>query len=133
MSLDLGEKTIGIAVSDPLGIIAGGLPTLWRQNIKKDLQYIFDLVKEREIAKVIVGLPLNMDGTCGTAVERTENFALRLRGRLLVPVELWDERLSSKTAEKVLIEGGMRREKRKKTVDKLAAVVILQSYLDAKN
>ncbi len=131
LGLDIGEKYIGVAVSDELGIAAGGVSTLQRQSIKKDMQHIYDLVEEYNASKVIAGLPINMNGTKGPTAEMVEAFTRRLKGRLTVPIVLWDERLSTLTAEKVLIEGNVRRNKRKNVIDKLAAVVILQNYLDS--
>ena len=131
MALDYGEKNIGVALSDPLGITARGLLTLKRQSIKKDLQGIFDLVQQYDVGLVVMGLPLNMDGSRGPAVKKTEEFAGRLRGRLSVAVTLWDERLSTRAAERVLLEGNVSRKSRQNVIDKMAAVVILQGYLDS--
>jgi putative holliday junction resolvase len=131
MALDFGEKNIGVALSDPLGVTAGGLLTLKRQSIKKDLQGIFDLVQQHDVGLVVMGLPLNMDGSRGPAVEKAEEFAKRLRGRLSVAVTLWDERLSTRAAERVLLEGDVSRRNRQNVIDKMAAVVILQGYLDS--
>ena len=131
MALDFGEKNIGVALSDPLRITARGLLTLKRQSIKKDLQGIFDLVQQHDLGLVVMGLPLNMDGSRGPAVEKAEEFARRLRGRLSVAVTLWDERLSTRAAERVLLEGNVSRTSRQNVIDKMAAVVILQGYLDS--
>ncbi len=130
MALDLGEKYIGVAISDPLGLTSAGLLKIDRKSIKKDLYEIHRLVEEYAAERVVLGLPLNMNGTRGPAAEHAEAFARRLKGRLRVPVTMWDERLSTVTAEKVLIEGDVRRKERREVIDKMAAVVILQSYLD---
>ena len=133
LALDFGEKNIGVAVSDSLGISARGLMTLRRQSIKKDLQEIFDLTQQHEAGLVVMGLPLNMDGSRGPAAEKAEEFARRLKGRLNIPVTLWDERLSTRAAERVLLEGNVRRKSRQDVIDKMAAVVILQNYLDSRS
>ncbi len=131
MALDIGDKYIGVAVSDPLCITAGGLTTLQRQSLKKDLQKVSELVDEYEVSKVVAGLPLNMQGTKGQSAQKVEGFVRRLKGKLRVPIVYWDERLSTMTAEKVLIEGNVRRNKRKSVIDKMAAAIILQNYLDS--
>jgi putative holliday junction resolvase len=130
LALDFGEKNIGVALSDPLGLTARGLLTLRRQSIKKDMQAIFDLVAEHDAELVLLGLPLNMDGSHGPAAEKAEEFGKRLKGRLNVAVKFWDERLSTRAAERVLLEGNVSRKGRQGVIDKMAAVVILQSYLD---
>jgi putative holliday junction resolvase len=132
LALDFGEKNIGVALSDPMGITARGLLTLKRQSIKKDLQGIFDLVEQHDAGLVVMGHPLNMDGSRGPAAEKAEEFARRLRGRLNVVVTLWDERLSTRAAERVLLEGNVSRKGRQDVIDKMAAVVILQGYLDSR-
>ena len=131
MALDLGDKQIGIAVSDLTGIIANGLNTLVRTNLQKDLAYLVNLIKEREVGLIVIGLPINMDGTSGIRVEKTYAFANELKQHTVVPIEFYDERLTSAVAEKVLISADVSRSKRKQVVDKLAATIILQDYLNA--
>jgi putative Holliday junction resolvase len=129
MGLDVGEKTIGIAISDPLGITAQGLETLKRYSKKADLARLRDLVDKYGVEKIIVGLPLNMDGTIGSAASKIEQFSIELGKKLGVPVQTWDERLSTAAAERALLQADLSRGKRKKIIDKLAAVLILESYL----
>jgi putative holliday junction resolvase len=130
MALDLGDVRIGIATSDALGIIASGLETYTRVNEKADILYISNLIETHKVDTVIIGLPINMDGTSGKRVEVTKQFGDKLKQHTTAKVIYQDERLSSVSAEKILIEGNMRREKRKQVIDKLAATIILQSYLD---
>ncbi len=131
LAIDLGDARSGIAVSES-GIIATGLETYRRINEEKDLQYIADLVKYYKIDVVVFGLPLNMDGSEGERVEKTKAFAEKLQPLIQAKIEYEDERLTTVVAEEMLIEGGMRRDKRKKVIDKIAATIILQSYLDRK-
>jgi len=131
LALDYGEKNMGVAVSDPLGMTAGGLTVLKRESIKKDLLAIHTLVETYQVEKVVLGLPLNMDGSKGPAALQVEAFARRLQGRLRVPVALWDERLSTVAAERALLEGEVSRRERGKIIDKMGAVIILQGYLDS--
>ncbi len=133
LALDFGEKNIGVALSDPLGITARGLLTLKRESIKKDLLAIYELVEHHQAEQVVMGIPLNMDGSRGPAAFKVEEFARRLKGRLKVPVAFWDERLSTIAAQRVLLEGDVSRRGRREVIDKMAAVVILQNYLDSKN
>lgn len=131
LAIDLGDARSGIAVSES-GIIATGLETYRRINEEKDLQYIADLVKYYKIDVVVFGLPLNMDGSEGERVEKTKAFAEKLQPLIQAKIDYEDERLTTVVAEEMLIEGGMRRDKRKKVIDKIAATIILQSYLDRK-
>ena len=133
MSLDLGEVRIGIALSDIMNIIANGLETYNRQSIEKDVEHIANLVKEYSVKVIVLGLPINMDGTKGERVEKTYAFAEELKKVVDCKIEYMDERLTTVTAERVLIDGNVRREKRKQVIDKLAATIILQSYLDMKS
>ncbi len=132
MSLDLGDVRIGIAISDILNIIANGLETYNRQSDEKDVQYIANLVKEHNVKVIVLGLPINMDGTKGERVEKTYAFAEKLKKVVDCKIDYMDERLTTVTAERVLIDGNVRRDKRKQVIDKLAATIILQSYLDMK-
>jgi putative Holliday junction resolvase len=131
IALDVGDKTIGVAASDELGITAQGLGTIQRRAERFDFPALFELVKEREIARWVVGWPLNMDGTEGPRALKTRRFAQRLQAQVPAPVLLWDERLSTWEAEAVLREARVRSDRRKQFVDMLAAQVILQSYLAA--
>ena len=134
MGLDYGSKTVGIAVSDPLGITAQGVETICRKEenkLRRTCARIEELVQEYGVEELILGLPKHMNGEIGERAEYAIRFAEMLKRRTGLPVKLWDERLSSVSAERVLIENKVRRENRKKYMDKLAAVFILQSYLDS--
>jgi putative Holliday junction resolvase len=131
LGLDYGDVRLGFAVSDPGGIIAfpHGMETCRTQD--EALKAVEKVCKETGAEKIVVGYPLNMNGTRGPRADLTDAFMEKLKQRLKIPVEKWDERLSSKSAEAVLIEGGTRRENRKQFIDKLAAQIMLQNYLDA--
>ena len=133
MGLDVGKARIGVAVSDETGLIARGVTTLQRTSGKKDFEVLARLVEESEVHHVVVGNPLNMDGTAGKQSLHMRSFAERLGSVAPVEVSLWDERLSSFAAEQLLIERGTHWSKRKQEIDKLAAVVILQDFLDHRN
>lgn len=133
LGLDYGDRRIGVAMSDELGWTAQGLEVIRRTNAEADLARIADLVREHGVKEVVVGLPKNMDGSIGPRGEICMAFAERLRGKLDVPVVLWDERLSTVSAERTLIEADVSRKKRKQVVDKMAAAIILQHYLESKN
>lgn len=133
LGLDYGSKTVGVAISDPLGITAQGLETIFREReskLRKTCARIDALVEEYEVEKIVLGFPKNMDGSQGERCEKTLEFKEILERRTGLPVELEDERLTTVAAENVLKESGVRREHRKETIDKIAAVFILQSYLD---
>lgn len=130
MGIDFGEKTIGIAVSDELGWTAQGIETIKRTSDKKALERIGELIKEYNVSEIVVGYPKNMNGTVGERGQASERFANLLNKRFQLPVHLWDERLTTVAAEKTLLDADMSRKKRKQVIDKLAAVLILQSYLD---
>lgn len=133
MSLDVGTRTIGIAVSDLLGMIAGGVETIKRTSPERDFERIGQLIKEHEVDTLVVGYPKNMNGTIGERAQSCEAMAEELRQRFDgIKVVLWDERLSTVAAEKVLVDADLRRKKRKKVIDMMAAVVILQNYLDSR-
>ena len=133
MALDLGSKTIGIAVSDVTGLIAGGVETIRRTSPQRDDQRLTELVQEYEVATLVVGYPKNMNGTVGERAHGCEQFAEHLRALFpCLEVVLWDERLSTVVAEKVLVDADLRRKKRRKVIDMMAAVVILQNYLDSR-
>ncbi len=133
MSLDVGTKTIGVATSDLLMMIAGGVETIRRTNLQKDFERIAQLIKEHEVDTIVVGYPKNMNGSVGERAQMCEEFAEELRQRFPdLKVVLWDERLSTVAAEKVLVDADMRRKKRRQVIDMMAAVVILQNYLDSR-
>lgn len=131
LSLDVGEKRIGMALSDALGIIAQQLDTLVRKNEESDFKLIKEILKEKKVAEIVVGFPLNMDGTTGPKAEEIGRFVEKLRGECDIPVKIWDERLTTRQADRLLREADVSRRKRKKLDDKLAAQLILQSYLDS--
>jgi putative Holliday junction resolvase len=130
MGLDIGTRTIGVATSDELGIAAHGLKTIRRKSMEEDLKEIATIIRELEIDKIVVGLPKNMDGTLGRQAEIVLQWVEGLKDKIHIPVETWDERLSTIGASKVLLEADLSRRKRKKVIDKLAAVLILQGYLE---
>ena len=130
MGLDIGSKTIGVAVSDELGLIAQGLKTIQTRPHKGELDELATIIAELGISLVVVGLPKNMDGTLGKQAEMVLQWIETFRKRLEISVVTWDERLSTVGASRVLLEANVSRKKRKKVIDKLAAVLILQGYLD---
>ncbi|NLK44070.1 MAG: Holliday junction resolvase RuvX [Tissierellia bacterium] len=132
MGLDVGDKTIGVAISDLLQITAQGITTIKRESKEKDLNRLEAIIKEYNIKKVVVGLPKNMNNTVGPQGEKVIKFAERLKNKLKVEIIYEDERLTTSAAERLLIEGDMRRDKRKTVIDKVAATFILQTYLDRK-
>lgn len=135
MGLDVGSKTVGVAVSDAFGWTAQGVETIQIDEAKEQygLERLAELVKEHEVSSFVVGYPKNMNNTIGPRGEASENYAELLREQFGLPVVLWDERLSTMAAERMLIEADVSRAKRKKVIDKMAAVMILQGYLDSKN
>lgn len=128
--LDVGDKTIGIAISDPMRIIAQGLTTITRTKLEDDLAVVLKILKEHDVELIVVGMPKNMNDTIGPQAQRVMNFANRLRDKSGIELIYQDERLTTVSANKVLIESKVRRENRKKYVDKIAATYILQTYLD---
>jgi putative holliday junction resolvase len=135
LGLDVGTKTVGVAISDELGWTAQGLETLKINEEENSFGYdqLGKLIKEYQVEKVVVGLPKNMNGTIGPRGEACQKYAKELETRFSIPAILWDERLTTMAAERVLIEADVSRKKRKKVIDKMAAVMILQGYLDSKN
>jgi putative pre-16S rRNA nuclease len=133
LGLDLGEKRIGVSLSDALGWTAGPLAAIARIGWKKDLAALRSLILEHQVQRAIVGLPIRMDGTTGEMARRTQEFVDRLRLSVSIPVETWDERLTTVQAERILLEADMRREKRRQVIDSMAACLILQGYLDYRN
>ena len=133
LGLDVGDVWIGVAISDPLMITAQPLTTIKRESNKIAYDKIHDIIKENIVEKVVVGLPKNMNNTIGPQSEKVIKFAEKLKNKYKVDIEYVDERMTTLMAEKVLIEGSVRRENRKKYIDKIAATYILQSYLDRIN
>ncbi|TCO79076.1 Holliday junction resolvase RuvX [Marinisporobacter balticus] len=132
MGLDVGDRTIGVAVSDAMGLTAQGIETIRRTNKKEDYKRLEEIIKEKVVTKIIVGLPKNMDGTIGSQGKKVLQFVEDLKKRFTIEMILWDERLTSVAAEKTLISADVSRKKRKKVIDMLAATYILQGYLDVK-
>ncbi len=137
LGLDVGDKTIGVAVSDELLIAANGITTIQRIGIRKDCDKVMDLVREYECDTVVIGLNKRLDGTDSPQTEKVYDFKVMLQNKMRssglahVAIEYYDERFTTKMAERVLIEGNVRRENRKQVIDKQAAVLILQGYLDS--
>ncbi|MBQ7264961.1 MAG: Holliday junction resolvase RuvX [Firmicutes bacterium] len=135
LGLDFGSTTTGVAVSDPFGWTAQGVEIIRRQdedNLKKTIERIKEICKEYSCTQIVLGLPKNMNNTEGERAEKTRSFKKRLEKEVKLPVILWDERLSTVAAERTLLEADISRKKRKKVIDKQAAVFILQGYLDSK-
>lgn len=135
MGLDYGTKTVGVAISDALGITAQPLETITRKDsnkLRKTLARIEALIKEYSVERIVLGNPKNMNNTEGNRVEETKVFKEQLERRTGLEVVLWDERLTTIESERILMSGGVRRENRKAVIDQLAASIILQSYMDAK-
>ena len=130
MGLDVGDKTIGVAVSDLMGLTAQGVKTIKRVGKKKDIEALKEIIKERQVNKIVSGLPKNMNGTLGPQGEKVIKFCELLEEETGIKIEYWDERLSTVAAERTLIQGNLRRENSKVVIDMVAAVIILQGYLD---
>ncbi|WP_408954793.1 Holliday junction resolvase RuvX [Natroniella sp. ANB-PHB2] len=133
MGVDLGDKKTGVAVSDALGWTAQGKSVIEAELTEEKLDYICSLIEQYNIEEVVVGLPKNMDGSLGPRAEKVLEFVEQLEDRIDLSVKTWDERLSTVAAERTLLEADLSRKKRKNVIDKMAAVVILQNYLDSKN
>ena len=132
LALDVGDKTIGLAVSDLLGMTAQGLETMRRKSIKEDIKYLGEVMGNYEVDTVVVGLPKNMNGTEGERCELVRSFAAKIsKAYPDLDMKFWDESLTTVAAEKLLIEADVSRRKRKKVIDKMAAVNILQGFLDS--
>ena len=132
LGLDVGSKTIGMAVSDPLGITAQGLPTIRRKNKRTDFELLERVIQTHDVAEIVVGNPLRLSGAESRQSEKVAAFAEDLRSRFGLPVRLWDERLTSVQANRLLREAELSIQKRAAAVDRLAAVLILQAWLDAR-
>lgn len=131
MGLDVGSKTVGVALSDPTGTFGQPFCVLRRSSDRRDMARLSSIIAENEVVQVVVGLPRNMDGSLGESAIRASRFAEALQARTSVPVVTWDERLSTVSAERALIEADVSRRRRKGLVDSVAATIILQSYLDS--
>ncbi|NLC04020.1 MAG: Holliday junction resolvase RuvX [Tissierellia bacterium] len=131
LGFDVGDKTIGVAVSDLLQFTAQGITTIKRTSKKDDYNAVEALIKEYDAKKIVVGLPKNMNGTIGPQGEKTIKFAEKIKNKFKVEIIYIDERMTTMSAERILIEGDVRRENRKKYIDKVAATYILQQYLDS--
>ena len=131
LGLDLGTKRIGVAISDGLGIIAQGIETIQRKDETHVFKCLRDIVDREGVREIVVGLPLNMNGTMGPKARDAEAFAEKIRAELKIPAKLWDERLTSLAAERLMIQADVSRSKRKQKADKIAAQLILQGYLDS--
>ena len=134
LGLDYGSKTVGVAVSDPLGLTAQRVETIWRKQenkLRRTLARIEELVKEYQAERIVIGLPRNMNYTMGERAEKSLEFGEMVEKRTGLPVIMWDERLTTREAERALMEAGVRRENRKEYLDSVAAVLILQGYLDS--
>jgi len=130
LALDVGEKRIGVALSDALNLIAQGLETIKRANDKETLIKIKELIKQHDVGKVIIGMPLNMDGSKGPSARSMEDFISLMKKDIGVDVEVIDERLTTAQGERMLLEADVSRKKRKRSIDKIAAQLILQTYLE---
>lgn len=134
LGLDYGSKTVGVAVSDPLGLTAQKVETIWRKQenkLRRTLARIEELIAEYEVEKIVLGFPKNMNNTVGERAEKALEFGEMLKKRTGLEVIMWDERLTTVEADRTLIEAGLRRENRKQYLDGIAAVFILQGYLDS--
>jgi putative Holliday junction resolvase len=134
MGLDVGSKTVGVAISDELGWTAQGLTTVKINEDEKEFGFeqLGQIIKEHQVSKIVVGMPKNMNGTIGPRGEASQFFASELERLYGLPVFFWDERLTTVAAERVLLEADMSRKKRKNVIDKVAATMILQGFLDSK-
>jgi putative Holliday junction resolvase len=131
LAIDHGSKRIGIAVSDELKMIAQPLEFIPAEPFAAFLVRLNELISDKEVESILVGLPRNMDGSYGPAAQKVQDFVTALKGALSVPIKTWDERLTSAQANRLLIQGNVRRDKRKEKVDAMAAAILLQSYLDS--
>ncbi|MEK6263905.1 MAG: Holliday junction resolvase RuvX [Clostridium sp.] len=131
LGLDIGDRTIGVAVCDPLGLTAQGITTIKRKSIVLDIEEIVQICKKYEVETIVSGLPKNMNGTIGPQGEKVQRFCDKIKEIMGLDVKMWDERLTTVAAHRVMLEGDLSRAKRKKIVDKIAATFILQGYLDS--
>jgi putative Holliday junction resolvase len=133
LALDHGTRRVGVAVSDELHLIAQPLEYIVPEPFADFLTRLKEILREKEIGLIVIGLPRNMDGSYGPAALKVQEFAAALKDAVTVPLQLWDERLTTTQAQKYLIQGGVRRDQRKEKVDKTAAAILLQSYLDSRS
>jgi putative Holliday junction resolvase len=131
LGIDYGQQRIGVAISDEMGIVATPLGNVEENGVNAAVAAIAKMVSERAVGKIVVGLPRNMDGSLGAKAQETQAFVEKLKARVKIPIQTWDERLTTKAAERVLIKANVSRKKRREVVDKMAAQMILQSYLDS--
>ena len=131
LGLDIGSKRIGLALSDELGITAQGIPTLNRTTPGNDIRKLLEIVRQHKVEKIVIGLPKNMNGTLGKSAEQVLAFIQEMKVKTAIPVDLWDERLSTIAVTRTLVSANVSRRRRKEVVDKLAAVYILQGFLDS--
>ncbi|MGL4730836.1 MAG: Holliday junction resolvase RuvX [Clostridium sp.] len=131
LGLDVGDRTIGVAISDPLGFTAQGITTVKRKGLENDINEMIKICNEYEVEKIVSGLPKNMNGTVGEQGEKVKSFCEELKKHIDLPIIFWDERLTTVAAHKAMLEADLSRSKRKKLVDKIAATYILQGYLDS--
>ncbi|MCD5401635.1 Holliday junction resolvase RuvX [candidate division NPL-UPA2 bacterium] len=131
LGLDVGDKTIGVALSDELGWTAQGLEVIQRKGLSQDIKRIKEVLSEYQVGEIVVGLPKNMKGKEGKQAKRVQEFLEKLKAGVKLPIRTWDERLTTVAAERTLLEGDLSRAKRKRIIDKIAAQVILQGYLDS--
>lgn len=131
LALDYGTKRIGVAISDELKIIAQPLEFILNEPFDKFLDRLTELIQEKDVELILVGMPRNMDGSFGSSAENVQTFVATLKEKFSVPIKTWDERLTTAQANRVLVQGNVRRRERKQKVDKTAAAILLQSYLDA--
>lgn len=132
LAVDLGSRRIGLALSDPLGLIAQPLPTIPAEGWERDVDNVARIAAQHEATAIVVGLPLRMNGDAGPEARRAERFAEALRAKIPLPVHTWDERLTTVASEKSLISAGHRRKKRRALIDSAASLLILQSFLDSR-
>ena len=132
LALDVGDKRIGVAISDELEISAHALTTITRNDLKKEIRAIQELISEYNVEEIVVGMPVMMNGSVGIQAEKVGRFVDELKKDFRIPIKLFDERLSTRLIEKTLIAADMSREKRKKVIDKLSAVIILQDYMSSR-
>ncbi|AKA70008.1 Holliday junction resolvase RuvX [Clostridium scatologenes] len=131
LGLDIGDRTIGVAVSDPLGITAQGITTIRRKNKDEDIKQLKSICDEYSVETIVSGLPKNMNGTLGPQSEKVLKFCEVIKEKIGLPIKMWDERLTTVAAHRAMLEADLSRNKRKKIVDKMAAIYILQGYLDS--
>ena len=131
LALDHGTKRIGVAVSDELKMIATPLEYIAADPFEAFLARLKEIIRDKEVELLLIGMPRNMDGSYGPAALKAQEFAAAIKAKIIVPIQTWDERLTTAQAQRFLIEGGVRRKDRKEKVDKTAAAILLQSYLDS--